>query len=204
MTECTDCGKRFHAKCSNLGADDLLKIETGNSDWYCTNCKADCGLCSGAVLSVHKVGREVGRLLDRWVGKWLPYLLLSLLTYLSSNRPTYLPTQQPTYQHTNPSIYLPSHLPTCVPTYQHSYLPTYLHTYLPAYLLTNKYITLLELFLSYPTLPFLVPIEVRFGMSWSLFSVRFGTYRSPFRYLRRSVPVRFGKSWHRIESDESE
>ena len=55
VIECTDCEKRFHAKCSNLGADDLLKIETGNSDWYCTNCKADCGLCSGAVLSVHKV-----------------------------------------------------------------------------------------------------------------------------------------------------
>ena len=54
MIECTDCEKRFHAKCSNLGADDLLKIETGNSDWYCTNCKADCGLCSGDVLSVHK------------------------------------------------------------------------------------------------------------------------------------------------------
>ena len=54
VIECTDCEKRFHAKCSNLGADDLLKIETGNSDWYCTNCKADCGLCSGAVLSVHK------------------------------------------------------------------------------------------------------------------------------------------------------
>ena len=54
VIKCTDCGKRFHAKCSNLGADDLLTIETGNSDWYCTNCKADCGLCSGAVLSVHK------------------------------------------------------------------------------------------------------------------------------------------------------
>ena len=54
VIECTDCEKRFHAKCSNLGDDDLLKIETGNNDWYCTNCKADCGLCSDAVLSVHK------------------------------------------------------------------------------------------------------------------------------------------------------
>ena len=54
MIECTDCEKRFHAKCSNLEADDLLKTEIGNSDWYCTNCKADCGMCSGAVLSVHK------------------------------------------------------------------------------------------------------------------------------------------------------
>ena len=54
VIECTDCEKRFHTKCLNLGADDLLKIETGNNDWHCTNCKADCGLCIGAVLSVHK------------------------------------------------------------------------------------------------------------------------------------------------------
>ena len=46
--------KRFHAKCSNLVADDSLKTETGISDWYCTNYKADCNLCSGAVLRVHK------------------------------------------------------------------------------------------------------------------------------------------------------
>ena len=38
----------------NLGAEDLLKIETGNRDWYCTNCKADCGLCSSAILNVHR------------------------------------------------------------------------------------------------------------------------------------------------------
>ena len=53
VIECTDCEKRSHAKCSNLGADDLLKIETVNNDWYCINYKADCGLCSGAVLSVN-------------------------------------------------------------------------------------------------------------------------------------------------------
>ena len=54
VIECTDCQKRFDAKCFILRADDLLKIETGNSDRYCKNCKVDCGLCSGAVLSVHK------------------------------------------------------------------------------------------------------------------------------------------------------
>ena len=27
VIECTDCEKRFHAKCSNLGAVDLLKVE---------------------------------------------------------------------------------------------------------------------------------------------------------------------------------
>ena len=119
-------------------------------------------------------------------------------TYLPAYKPIYLPPQSPTYQHTNPSIYLPSHLPTCVPTYQHSYLPTYLHPYLPTYLPTNTYITLLGSFLSYPTLPFLVPIEVCFGMSCSLFrsvsvhtEVRFRTHRSQFLYFRRSVSVWF-------------
>ena len=57
--------KRFHAKCSNLGADDLLKIETCNSDWYCTNCKADCGLYSGAVLSIYKAVQSDG--CEMWI-----------------------------------------------------------------------------------------------------------------------------------------
>ena len=48
VIECIDCEKRFHAKCSNYGAENLLKIETGNRDWYCTNCKDDCGLYSGS------------------------------------------------------------------------------------------------------------------------------------------------------------
>ena len=50
-------------------------------------------------------------------------------------------------------------------TYLPTFLSTYIHTYLPTYLSTNTYITVLESFLSYPTLPFLVSIEVRFGMS---------------------------------------
>ena len=41
--------KRFHASCSNLSDNELLRIESGDGAWYCTNCKADCGLCSGQV-----------------------------------------------------------------------------------------------------------------------------------------------------------
>ena len=52
--ECEDCQKRFHASCAKLGDNELLKLESGNGSWYCTNCKADCGLCSGAVLKDHK------------------------------------------------------------------------------------------------------------------------------------------------------
>ena len=54
LLECEECEKRFHASCSNLSDNKLLRIESGDGAWYCTNCKADCGLCSGAVLKGHK------------------------------------------------------------------------------------------------------------------------------------------------------
>ena len=52
--KCEDCEKRFHASCVNLGPIELQKIESGNDSWYCSNCKAECSLCSGAVLNSHK------------------------------------------------------------------------------------------------------------------------------------------------------
>ena len=55
--ECEECEKRFHASCSNLGDNELLRIESGDGAWYCINCKADCGLCSGTVLKGHKAVR---------------------------------------------------------------------------------------------------------------------------------------------------
>ena len=54
LIECEECEKRFHASCSKVGDDELLRTESGDEAWYCTNCKADCGLCSGAVLKGHK------------------------------------------------------------------------------------------------------------------------------------------------------
>ena len=57
LLECEECEKRFHVSCSNLGDNDLLIIESGDGAWYCTNCKADCGLYSGAVLKGHKAVR---------------------------------------------------------------------------------------------------------------------------------------------------
>ena len=49
-----ECEKRFHTSCISLDEKELLELESGNGSWYCTNCKADCGLCSGAVLYGHK------------------------------------------------------------------------------------------------------------------------------------------------------
>ena len=54
LLECEECEKRFHASCSNLGDNELVRTESGDGAWYCTNCKADCGLCSGTVLKSHK------------------------------------------------------------------------------------------------------------------------------------------------------
>ena len=54
LLKCEECEKRFHASCSNLSDNKLLRIESGDGAWYCTNCKADCGLCSGAILKGHK------------------------------------------------------------------------------------------------------------------------------------------------------
>ena len=54
VVECIDCEKRLHAKCSDLSVDELIMTENGSSDWYCTKCKADCGLCSRAILNGHK------------------------------------------------------------------------------------------------------------------------------------------------------
>ena len=125
-----------------------------------------------------------------------------LPTYLPTNlpptytQPTYLPIQQPTYLPSNLPTSIQTHLPISPVTYLPVCLPINIRTYIHTYLLTNTYITLLGSFLSYPTLLFLVPIKVRFGLSWSLFrsvsvptKVRFGTHRSPFRYFRRSVSV---------------
>ena len=30
LLECEECGKRFHASCSNLGDNELLRIESGD------------------------------------------------------------------------------------------------------------------------------------------------------------------------------
>ena len=54
VIECEDCEKRFHVSCAKLGENELLKLKSGNGPCYCTNCRADCGLCSGAVLKDHK------------------------------------------------------------------------------------------------------------------------------------------------------
>ena len=54
VAECEDCEKRFHASSTELGDNELSKLESDNGSSYCANCKADCGLCSRAVLNSHK------------------------------------------------------------------------------------------------------------------------------------------------------
>ena len=56
LLECEECGKRFHALQAQtlVTTNSFKRIVSGDGAWYCTNCKADCGLCSGAVLRGHK------------------------------------------------------------------------------------------------------------------------------------------------------
>ena len=44
LIECEECEKRFHTSCSKFGDDELLRIESGDGAWYCSNCKADWSL----------------------------------------------------------------------------------------------------------------------------------------------------------------
>ena len=54
LLECEECknASTFHAQ--TLVTTNSLRIESGDRAWYYTNCKADCGLCNGAVLKGHK------------------------------------------------------------------------------------------------------------------------------------------------------
>ena len=44
LLEWEECEKCFHASCSNLSDIELLRIESGDGAWYCTNCKSDWSL----------------------------------------------------------------------------------------------------------------------------------------------------------------
>ena len=54
VVKCEECRKCFHASCANLSEKELLELGSDNGSWYCKDCKAECGLCSGAVLNDHK------------------------------------------------------------------------------------------------------------------------------------------------------
>ena len=46
-----ECSKCFHVSCANLSGKEF---GSEKETWYCKDCKAECGLCSGDVLNNHK------------------------------------------------------------------------------------------------------------------------------------------------------
>ena len=46
-----ECSKCFHVSCANLSKKEL---GSEKETWYCKDCKAECGLCSGDVLNNNK------------------------------------------------------------------------------------------------------------------------------------------------------
>ena len=51
VVKCQECSKCFHVSCANLSEKEL---GSEKETWYCKDCKAECGLCSGDVLNNHK------------------------------------------------------------------------------------------------------------------------------------------------------
>ena len=54
VVKCEACRKCLHVPCGNLSENELLELGSHNGSWYCKDCKAECGLYSGAVLNDHK------------------------------------------------------------------------------------------------------------------------------------------------------
>ena len=48
VVKCQECSKCFHVSCANLSEKEL---GSEKETWYCKDCKAECGLCSGDVLN---------------------------------------------------------------------------------------------------------------------------------------------------------
>ena len=59
-----------------LSEVNLEMITYGNSVWYCSKCKADCGLCSGDVLIGYKA-IKCNRC-DIWIHKECSYISKTL------------------------------------------------------------------------------------------------------------------------------
>ena len=51
VVKCQECSKCFHVSCANLSEKEL---GSEKETWYCEDCKAECGLCSGDVLNNRK------------------------------------------------------------------------------------------------------------------------------------------------------
>ena len=88
FVECEDCEKCFHASSAKLGDNELLKLKSGNGSWYCTNCKADCGLCSGAVLKDHKAVQCHN--CEMWVYNECPFITESQYETLENTNCTWI------------------------------------------------------------------------------------------------------------------
>ena len=66
-------------------------MESGNGSWYCTNCKADCGLCSGAVLKDHKAVQSDS--CEMWVHNGCSFITESQYETLQNTNCTWICTK---------------------------------------------------------------------------------------------------------------
>ena len=105
---CNDCEKRFHATCANPSEKELSSLENENEPWYCSDCKADCGLCSGAVLNSHKAVQ-----CDKLFISLLSNILKAQITFNLLPSKTSTITPEHNKPKTQPRVYNSSELEPC-------------------------------------------------------------------------------------------
>jgi len=49
--QCDDCDQWIHARCTGIDKDTYIKLQKSYDKWYCSNCIAPCGLCSGSIYN---------------------------------------------------------------------------------------------------------------------------------------------------------
>ena len=69
--ECFHCSQR-NSSLIFIGGKEFETIIFGNNVCYCSDSKADCGLCSGALLNDHKAAQC--DYCDQWIHKECSYM----------------------------------------------------------------------------------------------------------------------------------
>ena len=100
----------IHARCTGIDEDTYIKLQKSDDKWYCSNCIALCGLCSGSVLYI--IMTEPSNATNAKHGYiHVPHAQQYLMMIIKSYKPptvhgfALLATQQ-TYQHHFQAVHL--------------------------------------------------------------------------------------------------
>ena len=100
LNEYSMTNRWIHARCIGTDEDTYIKLQKSDDKWYCSNCIALCGLCSGSILYI--IMTEPSNTTNVKHG-YIPHAQQYLMTIIKSYKPptvhgfALLATQQ-TYQ----------------------------------------------------------------------------------------------------------